>query len=192
MSRSAHQGGINLLTFGYRKCSLNAAEKGKTWVLTPRKMDSSHKENFHEAKHCQPQESLHSRSRHLARILRSCLWKWPVATASSKPPKAHGGTLEISTAADVGGVTLEPGKYEVKQVNSPAGPVIRFTSVTLNPFAEYAEESLPPYWWEVVAKGKVTMQPLASKAPRTELRLASDGRTAVALQIRGNGVDYVF
>jgi hypothetical protein len=116
----------------------------------------------------------------------------PVATVSSKPPKAKAGTLKISVAADVGGVTLEPGEYEVKQVNSPAGPVIRFTSVTLNPFAEYAEESLPPYWWEVVAKVKVTMQPLASKAPRTELRLASDGRKAVALQIRGNGVDYVF
>jgi hypothetical protein len=116
----------------------------------------------------------------------------PAAVASQKPPKAKGGTLKISAAADVGGVTLEPGEYEVKQVNSPAGPVIRFTSVTLNPFAEYAEESLPPYWWEVVAKVKVTMRPLASKATRTELRLAPDGVTAIALQIRGNSVDYLF
>jgi hypothetical protein len=116
----------------------------------------------------------------------------PVAAASSRLPKAKGGTLKISAAADVGAVTLEPGEYEVKQVNSPAGPVIRFTSVTLNPFAGYAEESLPPYWREVVAKVKVTMQPLASKATRTELRLASDGLKAVALQIRGNGFDYLF
>ena len=116
----------------------------------------------------------------------------PIAAASQKPPKAKGSTLTISTATDVGSVTLESGEYEVKQVNSPAGPVVRFTSVTLNPYAEYAEESLPRYWREVVAKVKVTIQPLASKATHTELKFASDGSTAVALQIRGNSFDYRF
>ena len=115
-----------------------------------------------------------------------------VAAVFQKPPKPKGGKLMISVAADVGGVTLEPGEYEVKQVNSPAGTAVRFTSVTLNPYAEYAEESLPPYWREVVAKVKVTMQPLGSKATRTELKLASDGATAVALQIRGNSFEYLF
>jgi hypothetical protein len=116
-----------------------------------------------------------------------------VSTArSEKPQKSKEGTLKIAVATDVGGVTLEPGEYEVKQVNSPAGPVVRFTSVTVNPYAEYAEESLPPYWWEVVAKVKVTMQPLASRAVHTELRFASEGGKAVALQIRGNSYDYLF
>jgi hypothetical protein len=114
------------------------------------------------------------------------------ATAYQKAPKAKGGTLTISAATGVGSVTLEPGKYEVKQVNSPAGPVIRFTLVTPNPYAEYAEESLPLSWWEVAAKVKVTMQPLASKATRTELKFAPDGSKAIALQIRGNSVDYLF
>ncbi|HET7208990.1 MAG TPA: hypothetical protein VFI95_20610 [Terriglobales bacterium] len=117
----------------------------------------------------------------------------PVATkAYQKAPKAKGGTLTISAATDVGSVTLEPGKYEVKQVNSPAGPVIRFTLVTPNPYAEYAEESLPLSWWEVVARVKVTMQPLTSKATRTALRFEPDGSQAVALQIRGNSFDYQF
>ncbi len=114
------------------------------------------------------------------------------AVFSQKSPKAKKGFLKIWASTDVGGVTLEPGEYEVKQVNSSAGPVIRFTSVTLNPFAEYAEEALPPYWWEVIAKVKVTIQPLASKAAHTELRFASDRRKATALQIRGNSLDYLF
>jgi hypothetical protein len=114
------------------------------------------------------------------------------AASSQKSPKAKKGFLKISASTDVGGVTLEPGEYEVKQVNSPAGPVVRFTSVTVNPYAEYAEESIPPYWWEVVAKVKVTMQPLPSRAAHTELRFASDGRKAIALQIRGNSFDYLF
>jgi hypothetical protein len=114
----------------------------------------------------------------------------PVAnTAYQKAPKAKGGTLTLAAAADVGSVTLEPGKYEVKLVNSKEGPAIRFTLVTYNPFAEEAE---PPYEWEVVAKVKVTMQPLASKATRTALRFAPGGSQAIALQIRGNSFDYQF
>jgi hypothetical protein len=110
-------------------------------------------------------------------------------TASQKPLKAKGGTLKISEAADVAGVTLEPGEYEVKQVNSKAGPVIRFTRVTWNP---YTEGVLPLYEWEVVAKVRVTMQPLASRATHTELKFASDIGRAIALQIRGNSFEYLF
>jgi hypothetical protein len=114
------------------------------------------------------------------------------AATLQRPPKAKGGTLTISTPAEVGCVALEPGKYEVKQVNSKTGPAIRFTLVTPNPYAEYAEESLPLFWWEVVAKVKVTMQPLASKATRTEMKLAFDGGKAIGLQIRGNSFGYLF
>jgi len=112
-----------------------------------------------------------------------------IAAVSQKPPKPKGGTLKISAAADVGGVTLEPGPYEVKQVNSNAGSAIRFTRFNYNHFAEEAQS---PYEWEVVAEVKVTMQPLDFKATRTELKLASDGVKAVALRIRGNSFEYLF
>ena len=39
------------------------------------------------------------------------------------PEKAKKGTLNITVATEVAGITLEPGEYEVKQVNSGAGPL---------------------------------------------------------------------
>jgi hypothetical protein len=111
------------------------------------------------------------------------------AATSQKPLKAKGGTLKISEATDVTGVILEPGKYEVKQVNSKAGLAIRFTLFTYNHFAEEAQS---PYEWDVVAEVKVAAQPLTSKATHTELKVASDGRKAIALQIRGNSFEYLF
>ncbi|PYX96497.1 MAG: hypothetical protein DMG71_05595 [Acidobacteria bacterium] len=111
------------------------------------------------------------------------------AATSQKPLKAKGGTLKISEATDVAGVILEPGKYEVKQVNSKAGLAIRFTLFTYDHFAEEAQS---PYEWDVVAEVKVTVQPLTSKATHTDLKVASDGRKAIALQIRGNSFEYLF
>ena len=103
--------------------------------------------------------------------------------------KAKKGTLKITVATDVGGVTLEPGNYEVKQVNSSAGPVIRFTRVTYDP---YAPEAVPAYQWEVVAEVKCAVEPLASTPQRTALLFASNSPRAIGLEIRGNSVDYLF
>ena len=117
-------------------------------------------------------------------------------SASQKPQKAKKGTLNITVATDVGGITLEPGKYEVKQVNSATGPVVRFTRFTFNApypvWSESYEGGRPEYDWETVAEVKVTMQPLASKTIRTELLLASNGDKALGLEIRGNSFDYLF
>src|SRR5438045_1802575 len=77
-----------------------------------------------------------------------------------KAEKAKRGTLIISVSTEVGGVTLEPGEYEVKQVNSKDGPVVRFTKYTYNP---YAQEGLPVHQWDVVAEVSVTMQALDAK-----------------------------
>jgi hypothetical protein len=113
-----------------------------------------------------------------------------VATShSEKPQKAKTGMLNITVATEVGGVTLEPGEYEVKQVNSAAGPVVRFTRYTYNP---YAQEGLPVHEWEKVAEVKVTLQSLASKAERTQLLVASNGDKPIGLEIRGNSYDYLF
>jgi hypothetical protein len=103
--------------------------------------------------------------------------------------KAKKGSLNITVATDVGGVTLEPGNYEVKQVNSAMGPVVRFTRVTYNP---YAPEGVSVYQWDVVAQVKCTVEPLASAPQRTELLLATKGEKTIGLQIRGNGVEYLF
>jgi hypothetical protein len=111
------------------------------------------------------------------------------ASASQKKEKAKKGFLNIKVATDAGGVTLEPGEYGVKQVNSSSGPIVRFTRYTYNP---YAQEGLPVHDWETVAEVKVTMQPLASKAIRTHLLLASNGDKPIGLEIRGNSFDYLF
>jgi hypothetical protein len=113
-----------------------------------------------------------------------------VSTAhSEKPQKAKKGMLNITVATEVGGVTLEPGEYEVKQVKSAAGSVVRFTRYTYNP---YAQEGLPVHEWEKVAEVKVTLQSLASKAERTQLLVASNGDKPIGLEIRGNSYDYLF
>ena len=108
---------------------------------------------------------------------------------SEKPQKAKKGMLNITVATEVGDVTLEPGEYEVKQVNAATGPVVRFTRYTYNP---YAQEGLPVHEWETVAKVRVTMQSLDSKAVRTQLLADPDSGKPIGLQIRGNSFDYLF
>src|SRR5262252_7489516 len=68
---------------------------------------------------------------------------------SQKAEKAKKGTLKIAAATNVGGLRLEPGEYEVKQVNSAAGSVVRFTRYTYDP---YAQEGLSAHQWETVGE----------------------------------------
>jgi hypothetical protein len=89
----------------------------------------------------------------------------------------------------VGNVTLEPGEYEVKQVKSAAGPTVRFTRYTYNP---YAQEGLSVHQWDVVAEVRVTMQSLDTKAVRTQLLAGSNNHKPIGLQIRGNSFEYLF
>lgn len=105
-----------------------------------------------------------------------------------KVEKARKGTLYIAAAMNIGGLTLEPGDYEVKQVNSAAGPVVRFTRLTYNAFAE---DSASLYEWETVGEVRVTLQTLTAKAKHTGLMRGSDG-AAIGLEISGNRVDYLF
>jgi hypothetical protein len=106
-----------------------------------------------------------------------------------KAEKAKKGTLIITAAAEVGGVTLEPGEYEVKQVNSESGPVVRFTKYTYNP---YAQEGLPVHQWDVVGEVRVTMQALETKAIRTQLLAGANNDKPIGLEIRGNNFHYLF
>jgi len=108
---------------------------------------------------------------------------------SQKAEKAKKGTLNIAAATNVGGLRLEPGEYEVKQVNSAAGPVVRFTRYTYN---AYAQEGLSVHQWETVGEAKVTMQALASTAKHTKLLVAANGDQTIGLEISGNRADYLF
>lgn len=105
-----------------------------------------------------------------------------------KAEKARKGTLNITETTEVGGVTLEPGEYEVKQVTSKDGPVVRFTKYTYNP---YAQEGLSVHQWDVVAKVKVTLRSMDTKAEQTQILADSNGNP-IGLKIRGNSFDYLF
>ncbi len=106
-----------------------------------------------------------------------------------KSEKNRKGTLIITAAAEVNGIALEPGEYEVKKIESRSGPIVRFTKYTYNP---YAQEGLSVHQWDVVAEVSVTMQALAEKAGQT--RLLSDSNTGklIGLEIRGNSFQYLF
>jgi hypothetical protein len=109
--------------------------------------------------------------------------------SGQRPHKAKKGTLTIMVATDVGTVTLEPGDYEVKEVNSATGPLLRFIRVTEN---SYAPEGTSVYDWEVVADVQCTLEPLTSTPKHTTFLLASDTGQAIGLEIRGSDVKYLF
>jgi hypothetical protein len=99
------------------------------------------------------------------------------------------GNLKITVPTDIGGVILQPGDYEVKEVNQQSGAVVEFARWIENP---YAEGGRPLHDREVVAQVKCTLQSLSSIARETRLLFASDNIKAVGLEIRGNGTEYLF
>lgn len=104
--------------------------------------------------------------------------------------KSARGTLKITVPTEVGGTLLPPGSYEVKVRNSGGSSAVEFARWTYNP---YAQEGLPVWDREVVATVNAIPQETASAARHTGLLLASSGGSrAVALQIRGESVEYGF
>src|ERR1700694_2070543 len=45
---------------------------------------------------------------------------------SSHSHKAKKGHFTLTSSTDVGGITLQPGDYEVKEVEPPSGPAVEF------------------------------------------------------------------
>jgi hypothetical protein len=120
-------------------------------------------------------------------IILACL---VFALAGFADAKTKKGALKITAAVNVGAVTLEPGKHEVKQVNSSAGPLIRFTRVTYNPYGP--QECLSPYDWKMVAEVNRTVEPLSSPPQHTVLLFDASRTKIIGLEIRGNSVTYRF
>jgi len=110
------------------------------------------------------------------------------AERSPKVEKTKKGTLKVAAVTNLGDLRLEPGEYEVKQVNSAAGTVIRFTRYTYDP---YVEDGVSAHQWETL-EAKVTIEALASEAKDTKLLLAWKGDKAIGLEIAGNSADYWF
>jgi hypothetical protein len=111
------------------------------------------------------------------------------ATSSAHSHKAKDGRLTITAPTEVGGAILQPGDYEVRESNSPSGPVVEFVHHFWN---ELASELLQADEEEVVARVKFTEQALNSPSKHTHLMLASNTADATGLEIRGNAVGYVF
>jgi len=105
---------------------------------------------------------------------------------AEKPKK---GMLNITVTTEESGLMLEPGEYEVRQVKSANGPVIRFTRYTYN---SYAQEGVSVHQWDVVGDVRVAVQSQDFKALRTQLLTGSHSDKLVGLQIRGNSFQYLF
>lgn len=107
------------------------------------------------------------------------------AIPSAHSHKGKKGYFTVTTPTEVGGVTLHPGDYEVKEVDSSRGPVMEFAVFDPD----------PPIWGfaskTVVARVKCTEQSLDSRPKHTRLILASDPTHATGLEIRGKAVEYI-
>jgi hypothetical protein len=128
---------------------------------------------------------------HLAAVLiASVVTLAGFSSAQSTPThKSQKGALSITEPTEVGGVTLQPGDYVVREVKSPQGPVVEFVHKFRN---ELASELVQADEEEVVARVKFTGQILSAPPKHTQLQLASNTNDATALEIRGNPVSYVF
>ena len=118
-----------------------------------------------------------------------------VATAAAMPSahshKGKKGSMKITAPTEVGGIVLQPGDYQVQEINSPSGPVVEFVHLFDN--FTVMDSGLPVHDQEVVGEVKVTEQALSLPAKQTQLMLASWYSTdAIGLEIRGNAVGYVF
>jgi hypothetical protein len=125
---------------------------------------------------------------HLAALLGVILALAGFANAANSH-KSKTGSLTIAVPTEVGGVVLQPGDYEVREINSASGAAVEFVRLFDN---LVASEGMPIYDEEVVAEVPFTGQALSAAPKQTQLRLAPDKTRATALEIRGNAVDYLF
>jgi hypothetical protein len=110
--------------------------------------------------------------------------------ANAEIHKAKKGSLKITATTEVGGIVLQPGDYEVKEINSASGPAVEFVHLFDN--FTVGDSGLPVHNEEIVGQVKVTEQALSSAPKHTQLQVAANPAEAVALEIRGDDVSYQF
>jgi hypothetical protein len=128
---------------------------------------------------------------HVAAVLVAAVVTLAAFSSAQSTPmhESKKGNLSIAEPTEVGGVTLQPGDYAVREVKSQQGPVVEFVRKFRN---ELASELVQADEEEVVARVKFTGQILSVPPKHTQLQLASNTNDAIALEIRGNPVSYVF
>ena len=128
---------------------------------------------------------------HVAALLVASVVTLAAFSSAQSTPKQQSkkGSLSITEPTEVGGVTLPPADYVVREVKSPEGPVVEFVHKFRN---ELASELVQADEEEVVARVKFTGQILSAPPKHTQLQLASNTNDATALEIRDNPVSYVF
>jgi hypothetical protein len=108
---------------------------------------------------------------------------------SAHSHKGKKGDLKISAQTEVGGLVLQPGDYQVREIDSASGPTVEFVRL----FNDYtAQEGLPVYQQESLGTVKVSEQALSSLPKHTHLQLEQKTADAIALVIRGDDVAYSF
>lgn len=113
-----------------------------------------------------------------------------VNAQAASPTHSHKkGMLNITISTEVGGTVLQPGRYEVREVNAADGRVLEFIHEFHN---EQASELVQADEEEIVARVRFTTQPLSATPRHTELQLASNTNEATGLEVRGNPVAYSF
>jgi hypothetical protein len=114
-----------------------------------------------------------------------------IASAADMSGHSHKkGNLKITEQTEVGGIVLQPGDYQVREIDSASGPVVEFVRLFEN--FTVMDSGLPVHEEEVVGKVKATEQALSSLPKHTQLQLEPKTSDAVGLVIRGDGVAYSF
>jgi hypothetical protein len=136
------------------------------------------------------QHSIAQRGHHAAIVFAVILALAAFASAADgHSHKGKKGDLKITVQTEVGGIVLQPGDYQVREIDSASGPVVEFVRL----FNNYtAQEGLPVYEQETVGQVKVSEQALSSLPKHTQLQLEPKTADAIGLTIRGDDVAYSF
>jgi hypothetical protein len=104
--------------------------------------------------------------------------------------KGKKGDLKITVQTEVGGIVLQPGDYQVREIDSASGPMMEFVRQFEN--FTVTDSGLPQYEQETAGQVKVSEQALSSLPKHTHLQLEQKTADAIALVIRGDNVAYSF
>ena len=111
------------------------------------------------------------------------------AHAEGHAHKRKEGNLKITAPIEVGGTLLQPGSYTVREVDSQEGLMVEFVQERWDPTVPEGES---PYDEEVVARAKASEQALGAPTKHTQLDFGPEAERAVALQVKGDTVEYLF
>ena len=132
----------------------------------------------------------HSAAALFAVVLALATFANAAAMPSDHSHKGKKGSMKITAPTEVGGILLQPGDYQVQEINSPSGPVVQFVHL----WEDYTvmDSGRSVYNQELVGEVKATEQVLSALPKHTQLQLAPNTTDAIALEIRGSDVEYLF